>query len=321
MSPRTLGALTALALLSACESRDAAMPAAEAGAASSARAPMAPPTWVEASNAIYSGPMDLPFTLQDGEWTGEPYAEGGAVAPRAGLARDFLLTGDLDGDGAEESVVLVWTSTGGSGTFDYLAVVEHQPDGTVAERASAELGDRVQVRSGRVVDGRVVLDTLQAGPDDAMCCPGQLTRRSFVLENHTMSEFNTEDRGRLSVADLDGEWALLELNGEALPEDVQITAGFEGDQLSGKAACNRYTGRVEGGEMPGDLALAGPMAVTRMMCPPPLMEWEQQYLDALQGLDKFSFVAGQLLLTWSDGDHLGRLRFAVADSPNSSGQD
>jgi heat shock protein HslJ len=257
--------------------------------------------------------MDRAFTLRNGEWAGEPYAEGGASRPRAGLAHDFLLVGDLDADGAEESVVLMWTATGGSGTFDYLAVVERQADGTVAERASAELGDRVQVRNAAVVDGRVVLDTVQAGAGDAMCCPAQLMRRIFMLENDTMTEMEPEDRGRLSVADLDGDWNLLEFDGEALPENVRITARFQGGQVSGTAACNRYTGRVEAGETPGDLAVPGPMAVTRMMCPPPLMEWEQSYLQALQGLRKFSFSAGKLVLSWSDKDRSGSMRFEVAN--------
>lgn len=287
------------------------------GACGSTAAAEAPPSWTEAANATYAGPMGMPFTLQDGEWTGEPYVEGGAAAPRAGLARDFLLAGDLDGDGEEESVALVWTAAGGSGTFDHVVVVERRAGGSVAERASAPLGDRVQVRSGQIADGRLVLETVQAGDGDAMCCPGQLMRRSFALENDTMSETSTEDLGRLSLADLDGEWTLLELDDKPVADNVQVTAVFDNGQLSGKAACNRYTGQLEAGEMPGDLALAGPLAVTRMMCPPPLMEWEQAYLTALQGLRKFSFSAGRLVLTWSDENHTGRMRFAAV-RPSSS---
>jgi heat shock protein HslJ len=309
--------LTAVCLLGACESRDNTSPAPTPPGRAVDAAPVPPPTWEEVAHAAYSGPMGRAFTLQEGQWTGEPYVQGGAAAPRAGLARDFLLVGDLDADGAEEGVVVVWTATGGSGTFDYLVVLERQADGTVAERASAELGDRVQVRSAGIVDGRVVVDSVQAGPGDAMCCPGQRVRRTFILENDTMTETEPEDRGRLSVADLDGDFTLLELNGEALPQDVQITARFEGGQLSGTSACNRYTGRVEGGEAPGDLVVAGPLAVTRKMCPPSLMEWEQAYLRALQGLRKFSFSAGRLVLTWSDENRTGRMLF-VAASPSSS---
>ena len=274
------------------------------------------PTWQEAANASYAGLMGLSITLEDGEWQGEPYVEGGASAPRAGLVRDFLLTGDLDHDGAAESVVLVWTSSGGSGTFDYLAVVERADDGTVSERASAPLGDRVQVRRADIVGGAVVLDVVQAGPDDARCCPGQLMRRTFVLEGDAMKERSTGDRGRLSLADLDGEWTLLEMRpGGMLPDGVNISARFEAGEISGKAACNRYTGRVEAGDAPGDLSLAGPLAATRMMCPPEMMEWEDRYLQALQGLRKFSFTAGRLVLTGTDGVGLYSLEFAPNRTP------
>ena len=54
------------------------------------------------------------------------------------------------------------------------------------------------------------------------------------------------------------------------------------------------------------------MAVTRMMCPPALMQSEQRYLQALQGLAQYSFLAGKLALTWRDGEGMGALLFAPA---------
>lgn len=162
--------------------------------------PVRAPTWAEAANADYAGPMGLTMTLENGEWRGESYAEGGAVVPQAGLVRDFLVSGDLDGDGRAESLVVAWVNTGGTGTFHYLSVVERRADGTVAERASAELGDRVQVRGAEIRDGRVELELLQAGPEDPRCCPGRLTRRSFVLEGDTLAERASEDLAPLPDA-------------------------------------------------------------------------------------------------------------------------
>jgi hypothetical protein len=40
------------------------------------------------------------------------------------------------------------------------------------------------------------------------------------------------------------------------------------------------------------------------------MEAEQRYLQALASVRTFSFVAGKLVLTWSDGDAGGSLLFA-----------
>ncbi len=83
---------------------------------SSVGIPVTAPTLDELSSATYEGLFDYPVTLTDGRYEGEPFVEGGASAPAAGLVEDFLLTCDLDGDGREEAVVLLWESSGGSGT-------------------------------------------------------------------------------------------------------------------------------------------------------------------------------------------------------------
>jgi heat shock protein HslJ len=293
----------------------AAEPAAEAAPVLSA------PTWQEAANAAYPGVFDDVVTLIDGQWEGAPFVEGGAAAPRAGLAGDFLLSGDLDGDGVDESVVLLWSSGGGSGTFDYVAVLDRDATAAVSSRATAPLGDRVKVRSGAIGDGRIVFEVVQAGPDDAACCPGQKMRRTFVLEGETLTEISSEDQGRLSLADLAGEWRLVQFGtGEAVPSGVHITVQIEDGSIAGNAACNRYSGRVQEGDVPGQLSLAGPLAMTRMMCPPPLMDWEQRYSAALEGLVQYSFVAGRLVLTWRKDDAVGTLVFERAEGNGASGE-
>jgi heat shock protein HslJ len=315
--PLTLG-------LAGCGAQnDGASPPAEPPAAVNAAPVAAPvsdaaqtlpaPSWQEAANATYGGVFGEETTMADGLWEGEPFVAGGASAPRAGLVDDFRLSGDLDGDGAEEAVVLLWSSSGGSGTFDYLAVLDRDANGAVINRATAALGDRVKVRAAAIEGGRVVVDAVQAGPDDAACCPGQKMRRTFVLEGEKMTEASTEDQGRLSLADLEGEWKLLRFGpDEALPADVEITLQFQDGAIAGKAACNRYTGGVVPGDMPGTLSLSGPMAMTRMMCPPLLMDWEQRYSAALEGLQQFSFVAGRLVLYWRGDDDAGTLTFVRA---------
>ena len=323
-----LPVLVLLLALSACGPREGGETPQASAVEQSAAAPVvepvtttlatqAAPSWEEAAIAAYTGVFDEAVPLSDGLWEGEPYVEGGASAPRAGLAEGFLLNGDLDGDGAEESVVLLWSSTGGSGTFDYLAVLDRDTNGVVLNRATVALGDRVRIRSATLEDGRVAIETVQAGPADAACCPGQKMRRTFTLEGDTMTETSTEDLGRLSLADLDGEWKLLQFGAnETVPEDVEITVQFADGVIAGRAACNRYTGGVTAGDTPGDLTLSGPMAMTRMMCQPPLMEWEQRYTQALEGLAQYSFVAGKLVLSWQDESGAGSMIFVrVAEAP------
>jgi hypothetical protein len=96
-------------------------------AASPMTAPAGPPTLAELKNATYSGFEEpaSPVTLKDGLWEGEPLQPGGTSRPRVSLGGDFHLLGDLGGDGAEEAVV-VRAGSGGSGTFDYLAVVKRK---------------------------------------------------------------------------------------------------------------------------------------------------------------------------------------------------
>lgn len=275
----------------------------------------AAPSLEEAAQATYAGLLEgAPIALTDGHWEGEPYAPGGASAPRAGLVGEFLLQGDLDGDGAEESVVLLWTSTGGSGTFDYLAVLGRAADGSAANRATAALGDRVRVRGARIADGHIILDLVQAGPGDAACCPGEKVRRTFALEGASLVEGGVEPQGRLSLADLSGEWQLTHFGpDEAVGEGIGITLRFDGDgaggRISGASGCNRYTGTVAAGDAPGALSVDPAIAVTRMACPEPQMAAEQRFLEALANVTGFSFLAGRLVLSWSGGDAGGSLRF------------
>ena len=136
-----------------------------------------------------------------------------------------------------------------------------------------------------------------------------------------MTENSTEDLGRMSLADLAGQWKLVQFGlGETVPEDVEITAQFAEGVIAGRAACNRYTGGVTAGEMPGDLSLSGPMALTRMMCPPALMDWEQRYVRALEGLAQYSFQAGKLVLTWRGDDGGGSLLFVPAAGTAATSQ-
>jgi len=262
------------------------------------------PTVEDLANATYFGIGENPVTLSDGRWEGEPYAEGGASRPSVGLVKDFRLDGDLDGDGIDETVVLLWQSSGGSGTFDYLAVMDRK-DHTVTNRATAGVGDRVQVRSGRIADGRIVLDVVQQAEGEAACCPSQLATRSWSLAGSELIESEEQVTGTLSVGVLDGsEWVLEQMaQDEALPPDAEVTLLFADGRVAGKSACNRYSASVEQGDSPGALKI-GPAMGTRMACPEGLMELETQYLAALSQVTGFSFQAGKLLLTrLHDGEY------------------
>ena len=269
------------------------------------------PTLSELAGATYFQLWDEPVTLVDGHWRGPAYAQGAASAPTIGLFPDFRLTGDLNGDGRDEAVVLLWSNSGGSGSFDFVVVMGRDGAGEPANIATAALGDRVKIRAGSIDSGQIVLDVIQAGPGDAACCPGQRFRRTFVLENSALKEISTKDRGRQTLADLSGTRWTLEHFGEdeALPAGIEVTLDFDQDRISGSSGCNRYMGGVVAGAQPGEVSLSGPLGATRMACPPPAGDVEQRYLAALEQLTQYSFLAGKLVLSWRDGQRLGTLTF------------
>lgn len=267
------------------------------------------PTAFELAHATYSGIMNEPVTLTDGRWEGEPYVEGGASRPTVGLVDHFVLTGDLDGDGLDEAVTLLWESSGGSGNRLYLASMGSGDD-IITNLGTALIGDRVQVRSGAIEGGRITLDIVRAGPEDAACCPTEKALVTWAMGEDGLSQIADETTGTLSLADLGGrEWVLIELGrDQPLPEDVEISMVFQDDRVSGRSGCNSYFAGVMALN-PGELGFNG-MGTTRMACPEPVMDLERRYLSALAGASGYTFLAGRLVLSCETEDGLTALVFA-----------
>jgi heat shock protein HslJ len=253
-------------------------------------------------NATYTGIEDLPLTLSNGHWEGPPYVEDGASRPRAGLLKDIYFSGDLDADGQEEIVAILWQSAGGTGSNTYIAVMKPENEGF--ENISTTLiGDRVKLRGGKIDSGQIYLEVLQAGEGDPMCCPTQLATRSWSLNDTKLEENVMEVTGKLSPDALNGsEWLLTRIdNGQPLAEDTVVTLSFEAGRISGKSACNRYSASITEGENPGDI-LIGPTMGTRMACPDHLIEMESLYLASLAQITRFSFNSGSLVLIGQEQD-------------------
>jgi len=99
--------------------------------------------------------------------------------------------------------------------------------------------------------------------------------------------------------DLDGtEWGLVEMNGEAIPEAVEITIAFSEGQISGQSACNRYFAGYtqEGATLTFDQA-----GSSNMYCEG-LMDYEADYLLALGGFKSFEQSGDNLKLMDQDGN-------------------
>lgn len=105
----------------------------------------------------------------------------------------FDAIGDLDGDGSEDRVVLLVTSTGGSGIFRELYVLR-RVQGQLQISAPALLGDRVDVNELRVENGEIAVELVVQGADDPLCCPTQKVSYRFRLTGNALVETSGQQR-------------------------------------------------------------------------------------------------------------------------------
>lgn len=310
MKQRRLLALAAVAglCLGACQPQGGSAKA----PAPPASSPAGAPTLDELKSATYTGLEDLsaPVTLKDGLWEGEPCAPGGASRPTVSLARGFRVTGDLDGDGEEEAVVVLALSSGGSGTLNHLAVVK-RADGGVSNVATAVLGDRVAIRAARIADATLRVSVVRAGDGDAMCCPGELADLAWTLSGGRLAPAgSTGATGRLSLDTLAGaEWVLRDWDmDEPAPAEPEVTLAYQDGRFTGTSGCNRYNAAAKPGEQPGDLSV-GPSAGTMRACPDPQAAVETRFLRQLSGAVKYGFHLGRLAVTYGKDGGVGVMLF------------
>jgi len=266
------------------------------------------PTLEQVKAATISGVFDQAITLAGGKYEGQPIEPGAASVPTAALWEPTFNTADVDGVVGSEAVAMLSSNSGGSGEFVYLAVFGMR-DGSFANLATVPVGDRVRLQNLWLERGKVVMDVIEAGPNDPACCPTQVTRKTFGMDGGAFKQLSSEVRGVLAVSMLSAnEWMLIEIDGQPLSSDLDAPLiHFETDRLRGFAGCNRFTAPVTESR-PGDIDI-GAAAAEKKACPPPQMELEQKFLTRLDAVNRYGYLAGQLALTWQDGDRFGTLLF------------
>jgi putative lipoprotein len=106
-------------------------------------------------------------------------------------------------------------------------------------------------------------------------------------------------------------WLAEAIGGEGITPGVQSTLRVDPDgRASGSAACNRFTGSAT---LAGDEVRFGPLATTRRMCPPDVMDQEDRYLAALAAARRF--VLEDETLRLRDERDVDLVRFIVTDAP------
>ena len=280
-------------------------------AASAPAAPLGPPpapTIEQLRAATVSGVFEAPVTLAGGVYEGAPAEAGGASRPSLQLWDSTFHTGEMDGAEGSEAVVMLSSSTGGSGEFVHVAVFGTR-DGAVTNLGTAPVGDRTRLQSLWLERGKVLMDVIEAGPEDAACCPTQVARKTYGFEGGEFKQLSSEVRGVLALSMLAAhEWQLVEIDGQPLPAGVDPPlVHFERASVRGFAGCNRFNAPITESK-PGEITI-GPAAGTKMACPPEKMEVEGRFLEQLAKVNRYGYLAEQLALTWQDGDRTGTLLF------------
>lgn len=133
-------------------------------------------------------------------------------------------------------------------------------------------------------------------------CSGETEAPDAPQEPAMSSEAESE-----SAPDLLGAWTVESIQGQPVMDDSPAFIQFDGEgRVSGSATCNRMTGDYIQEGQALVFRTAG-MAVTRMMCPEPLMEQEQRLIQALDEVGRWRIdEGGMLILEDHDGGEVFR---------------
>ena len=89
------------------------------------------------------------------------------------------------------------------------------------------------------------------------------------------------------------QWMAQTIGGREASVVPPSTVSFDGQRITGSGGCNSFNGTIG---YAGDQLAVGPLATTRMMCPPEVMKQEAAFLQALQTAQRFTMTEWLLTL-------------------------
>ncbi len=112
-------------------------------------------------------------------------------------------------------------------------------------------------------------------------------------------------------------WVVEDLEDHGVMDDLQSTLEFpEAGRAAGNLGCNRFTATVR---QSGPAMEFGPVAATRRMCPPAIMDQEDRYARVLEATRGVRVEGPYLFLLDEAGATLARL--TRMDAPAAHGGD
>jgi len=220
------------------------------------------------------------------------------------------MNSDFNGDDQSEIVRIVRDDPGGSGTFYHLLVIDTDDNGEPRSTTTL-LGDRVQFLNFWKDKNLIAIDMVQAGKDDAACCPTQKIIRRWQFQDGKLIEQPAEPYGQVSIKDLIKlKWKLIQMGDQEIDDDTDISFTFGQQMVSGKSGCNSYSTAAKEPSA-GKLKIAASMAATMMACPDKQMNLEQQFLQRLGQVESYRWMGDYMTLEWQDNENQGSLVFQL----------
>jgi len=265
--------------------------------------------WPYLSNISVSGVFEEAVTLRAGQYEGAPFVPDSHVRPQLRLWPELLLSADLDGKAGDEKIGLLSETSGGSGERVYLGVANKEGDSFRALPAEL-IGDRVEVRSMMVQDRNIVMQIIEAGPNQPMCCGTQSTQLIWRLEDGHLILRERLIQGELSLELISGiNWVLLDRPGDRLN-------AVHPSCISLRIQGNRIDLEVDGHSLNGTITETSPGQIVISDVMPELQSNETPYARLIADLitaERYIFRAGRLLLSGNGTDRSVNFEFAAYD--------
>ena len=242
-----------------------------------------------------------PVSLVDGR-SEEPAApnSGGKIITQVQNAPLFA---DMNKDGIDDAVLILTQSTGGSGTFYYVAAAIATPTGYKGTGGHF-LGDRIKPQRIEILGSKARIHFLARSSEESFADDPTVAQRMdimYVAEDQRLAEvaidFEGEaDPNRMTLQMHPWTWIKTVFNNDTAKEPKQVgdfTLSFTTEgQVSGTTDCNNFHGTVTVEKH--KIQFGDNMAMTRKFCAGSL---EMEFIGMLQNASSFFFTSrGQLIM-------------------------
>lgn len=141
------------------------------------------------ANGTYKVLGTFTVTLANGDYTDTTLTAADTGSRVQNTRIETAAFGDMNADGAEDAVVALVTSTGGTGRFVEFALVLNV-DGLPQYVTSATIDDRALVHAMSIVDGILTADLTVHDADDGGCCPSLDVTWQFVYQSGALTKID-----------------------------------------------------------------------------------------------------------------------------------